>query len=126
MKGNVSISLNNIKLEASFVEKDLGLMVTPNLSWSGNCDRRTQKATRAFFHLKRNVFSICSWTNKLHSYAGYVVSIFTYCANAWLRNKTNFIKFKIAIEMASSCILSSIHEYKERLLKLKLQPSSLC
>ena len=91
-KGNMSTFLNNIKLEATHVQKDLGLMVTPSLPWSEFCGRRVQKATSAFFHLKRNVSSICSWTNKLHSCRGYLVP--TYCSQAWLPNKTNFMKFE--------------------------------
>ena len=50
IKGNMSTSLNNIKLEATHVQKDLSLMVSPSLTWSKNFDRRVQKAIRAFFY----------------------------------------------------------------------------
>ena len=79
LSGNLSAKLNDTELHPTNVPKDLGLLITPNLTWNENCEIRAQKATRAFFQLKRNISATCSWVNKLHSYTGHIVPIITYC-----------------------------------------------
>ena len=39
-------------LETVATQKDLGVVMSRNLSWSANCQRRTTKAWKAFYTLK--------------------------------------------------------------------------
>ena len=61
LRGNLSTKLNDTELHPTNVQKDLGLLITPNLTWNENCKMRAQKATRAFFQLKPNISATCSW-----------------------------------------------------------------
>ena len=53
LRGNLSTKkLNDTELHPTNVQKNLGLLITPNRTWNENCKLRAQKATRAFFQLK--------------------------------------------------------------------------
>ena len=125
LRGNLSIKLNDTELHPTNVQKDLGLLITPNLTWNENCKMRAQKATRAFFQLKPNISATCSWVNKLHSYTGYIVPIITYCSQAWSPSKANLVSFEQVEWMATKWILNCNLDYKGRLVKLKLLPLCL-
>ena len=86
---------------------------------------RAQKATRAFFQLKRNISATCSWVNKLHSYTGYIVPIKTYCSQAWSPSRANLESFERVQVMATKWIPNCNLDYKGRLVKLKLLPLCL-
>ena len=106
LRGNLSAKLNDTELHPTNVQKDLGLLITPNLTWNENCEIRAQKATRASFQLKRNISATCSWVNKLHSYTGYIVLILTYCSQAWSPSRANLVSFERVQEMATKWILN--------------------
>ena len=125
LRGNLSAKLNDTELHPTNVQKDLGLLITPNLTWNENCEIRAQKATRAFFQLKRNIFATCSWVNKLHSYTGYIVPVITYCSQAWSPSRANLVNFERVQVMATKWILNCNLHYKGRLVKLKLLPLCL-
>ena len=46
LRGNLSTKLNDTELHPTNVQKDLGLLITPNLTSNENCEIRAQKATR--------------------------------------------------------------------------------
>ena len=125
LRGNLSTKLNGTELHPTNVQKDLGLVITPNLTWNENCKMRAQKATRAFFQLKRNISATCSWVNKLHSYTGYIVPIITYCSQAWSPSRANLVSFERVQVMATKWILNCNLDYKGKLVKLKLLPLCL-
>ena len=91
IKGNMGTTLKNNKLETTHVQKVLGLVVTLSLTWSAKCDRLVQKATRAFYHLKRNVSPNCSWTNKLQSYTIHCSYHYVLDAGMVLQQNTLFV-----------------------------------
>ena len=100
LRGKLSAKLNDTELHPTNVQKDLGRLITPNLTWNKNCEIRDQKATRAFFQLKRNISATCSWVNKLHSYTGYIVAIITYCSQAWSPSRASLVSFERVQVMA--------------------------
>ena len=115
VRGNLTTFMCCQKVKPTESQKDLGLIITSNLSWQGNCDHRVKKATSAFFQIKRNISAISSTSNKMNCYTGYIVPILTYCSQAWLSNR-----------MATKWILGkSLQSYKERLISLKLLPLCL-
>ena len=125
LRGNLSVKLNDTELHPTNVQKDLGLLITPNLSWNKNCEIRAQKATWAFFQLKRNISARFSWVNKLHSYTGYIVWIKSYCSQAWSPSRANLVSFERVQVMAAKWIFNCNLDHKGRLVKLKLLPLCL-
>ena len=126
LKGQLSASLNKTDLKEAPVQRDLGLLISSNLNWTENCEIRIQKATGAFFQIKRNISNKSSISTKLHAYTGYVVPILTYCSQAWYASKTNLSKFEsLQIKATKWIVNGQVSEYKERLLKLKLLPLSM-
>ena len=100
-------------------------MKTPSLNYNNVCNRNVPKTARAFFQLKRNVSTVCSWMKELHSFIGYKVPIVTYCSQGRLPIKTNFVKFEKFQIMAIKGIFSSVNGYKERLTDLSTLTLSL-
>ena len=125
LRGNLSTKLNDTELHPTNNQKDLSLLITRNVTLNENCEIRAQKATRAFFQLKRNISTTCSWVNKLHSYTGYIVPIITYCSQAWSPSRANLVSFERVQVMATKWILNYNLDYKGRLVKLKLLPLCL-
>ena len=78
VRGNLTTSMCSQEIKPTESQKDLGLIITSNLSWQGNCNHRVQKATSAFFQIKRNMSAISSTSTKMNCYTGYIVSILTY------------------------------------------------
>ena len=122
LKSQLSASLKKNNLKEAAVQRDIGLIISSNLNWTENCEIRIQKATGAFFQIKRNISNKSSISTKLHAYAGYVVPILTYCSQAWYASKTNVSKFEIQIKATKWVVNGQVSGYKERLLKLKLLP----
>ena len=125
IRGSLTTTVINVELKATNDQKYLGLMKTPSLNYNDNCNRNVPKTARAFFQLKRNIPSVCSWINELHFFIGYKVPIVTYCFQARLPIKINFVKFEKFQIMAKKWIFSSINDYKERLTKLSTLTLSL-
>ena len=107
-RGYLTTTVIKVELEATSDKKNLGLMKTPILNYNDVCNRNVPKRARAFFQLKRNVSTVCSWIKELHSFIGYKVPIVTYCSKGRLPIKTNFVKFEKFQIMAIKGILSSL------------------
>ena len=108
-------------LKEAPVQRLLGLLISSDLNWTENCEIRIQKATGAFFQLKRNVFQ-----KKLQAYEGYAVPVLTYCSQAWYARKKNLSKFEsLQIKATQWIVNEQVSGYKERVLKLKLLPFSM-
>ena len=90
---------------------------------AGNCIHRKEKATSAFFQIKRNMSAINSTSTKINCYTRYIVPILTFCSQAWLPNRTNMYKIEKVQIMATKWVLGiSLQSYKECLISLKLLP----
>ena len=57
VRGNLTTSMCGQEVKPTESQKDLGLIITSNLSWQGNCDHRVKKATSAFFPNKTKYVS---------------------------------------------------------------------
>ena len=84
IKGNTEpVSSKGVKLGTVNSQKDLGVIMTKNISWNENIKRRTGKAWRAFFNLKRNISCYANLETKLNAYVGYVVPVISYASQVW-------------------------------------------
>ena len=89
IKGNTEpVSSKGVKLGTVNSQKDLGVIMTKNISWNENIKRRTGKAWRAFFNLKRNISCYANLETKLNAYVGYVVPVISYASQVWYPSKT--------------------------------------
>ena len=62
-------------LEQIQKEKDLGIIVSNDLTWTANVERRCEKAIKVFFTIKRNIANGTSWIGKKNLYRSYIVPI---------------------------------------------------
>ena len=68
LKGNGSISMNGETLEQTQKEEDLGIIVSNDLTWTANVERRCEKAITVFFTIKRNIANGTSRIAKKESF----------------------------------------------------------
>ena len=89
VEGDLKVMLNNTEVTEVTCLRDLGIMVSNNLSWTTNCQARTCQALYALYNVKRNVSKSCRTKTKLNAYVGYVMPILTYCSQTWAPNTTH-------------------------------------
>ena len=123
--GEQSATLMKKSLPNVQIQRDLGVMISNNLSWNENSNRRATKAMGAFFQIKRSLSQKCAIITKLNAYTGYVVPILTFASQTWLPNKTNFATVEKVQKLATRWILGPEKSYCERMKELKLLPLSL-
>ena len=58
-KNELEGKINGDILKIETEQKDLGILVTPTLSWNVNASKRCQKSLSAFYSLKRNLSKNC-------------------------------------------------------------------
>ena len=75
LKGSGCVSMNGKTLEQTQKEKDLGLIVSNDLTWTANAERRCEKAIKVFFTKKRNIANGTNWIAKKNIYRSYIVPI---------------------------------------------------
>ena len=117
------INGNILKIETE--QKDLGISVTPTLSWNVNASKRCQKSLSAFYSLKRNLSKNCPITSKLNAYTGYVVPFVVYGASVTHYSKSNLRAIEKLQQTATKWMLNSHIPYNCRLQKLRMVPLSL-
>ena len=126
LKGNGSISMNGKTLEQTQKEKDLGIIVSNDLTWTANVERRCEKAIKVFFTIKRNIANGTSWIGKKNLYRSYIVPIISYGAILWKPSKSELRMIENLQEKASKWILGTNRlDYKDRLKRLSILPLSL-
>ena len=99
--------------------------MSQNLSWSANCQRRTTKAWKAFYTLKRNVSSRTSMETKLNAYIGYVVQVLSFASQVWYPSKTDMKSIEKIQHKAKRWIWVENDEYHQRLETLNILPLSM-
>ena len=57
LKGKTLTNSDSDVLETVEAQKDLGVIISRNLSWSDNCSMRMSKAWRAFFFSEKELFN---------------------------------------------------------------------
>ena len=55
LKGKMEVTLFNTNVDYAKTQKDLGILMQDNLSWSVNAENRISKAMGAFYKIKRNI-----------------------------------------------------------------------
>ena len=73
LKGNCKIFINDQALEQTDSEKDLGIIVTRELTWTANVERRCSKAIVAYLMIKMNIAYETEWSTKKNLYRSYIV-----------------------------------------------------
>ena len=106
-------------------QRDLVVVVTENLTWTANANRRFSKAMRALWYLKRNISNKTSVINKLNAYKGSVVPIISYASEVWHPNKGDLILLEKLQKNATKWILGNPIDYKNRLLTLNVLPLAM-
>ena len=76
----IKLKMNDRYLGHSDVEKGLGVMISRNLTWSCQAERRFGKATYAFEMLKRNISAKTSWLSKKQLYRSYSSCLIRQCS----------------------------------------------
>ena len=79
LKSTTKITIQNYQLENSIVE-DLGTMISNDLTWTAQAERRCEKTMNAFFTIKRNSADGTPWTTRKNLYRSYIVPITCYGA----------------------------------------------
>ena len=118
--------MKNVNLQTSPFERDLGVVISEDLSWVEQTNTRCNKAYRAFFNLKRNTSPLSSLCSRLNMYCEYVVPIFTHCSPVWHANRTSMKELEPVQKRVTKWICrTSQVVYKTRLIQLKLLPINL-
>ena len=78
LKGDLKTDIFGVELPIVKEKKDLGLLVSSDITCSSNVELRTSKALRALYQIKRNMSKNVTLQAKLNAYTGYVVPILVY------------------------------------------------
>ena len=123
---NINYYINGFELPSTLIHKDLGLMVSHDLSWHTHydIDYLASRAYKTIGVLRRNFSSTDSISKKKLQYISVVRSQLTYCSQIW---KHYLIKDIVKLEniqrKATKYILNNYSiNYKSRLGALKLLP----
>ena len=125
VKGNAKVEVNGTVLEETAEMKNLGLMITSTLSWTGKATNRSAKALKALCSVKRNISKITTKAMKLKLHKSYVSPIVSYGSSLWKPSKRDLKIIESVRKKATAWILSPTQEYKDRLISLYILPLSL-
>lgn len=115
--------LGNMKLERVEVEKDLGVLITHNLSWNNHVDYTTAKAQKMLNVLYRSCKDISDSSIKKLLYITWVRSRLEYASVVWSpHTKRNIIALERIQRRATRFIVGRELSYPERLNHLHLLP----
>ena len=119
-------SLHQTALASPNNQRDLGVQMNNNLTWSLNCNTRLNKAWRFFYFLKRSTAKIAGWKTKLNTYTGYIVYVVDYASHVWFAKKGDMNALERLQRKSKLWIMNypSNKTYKERFEHLKLLPLS--
>ena len=115
--------LSGTKLSRVDVEKDLGVLVSHNLSWNNHVDLISSKAQRVLNLLYRTCRDITDISTKKLLYIAWVRSRLEYASVVWSPNtKCNINNLEQVQRRATRFILGRDYSENERLSKLNLLP----
>ena len=122
----IQLQKDTTNVETAKTQKDLGILMCDNLSWSVNAENCISKAMGAFYKIKRNISKKTSLKSKLNINCGYVVPIKSYASQKWYPNKAELRQLERLQKRATSWITNNFKiSYTERLKILKLLPLSM-
>ena len=104
--------------------RDLGVMVSRDLSWSTHYDLICSKAYKMLYLIRRSFSSTSSASVKKRLYISLVRSNFSYCSQLWRpRLKKDILMLEKVQRRATKFILNDYtSSYKDRLTNLSLLP----
>ena len=112
-KNQSVVKTNEVAVKLVKVQKDLGVLISNDLSWKENCNLRRTKSQKSMWFLKRNI-SIKSTTKaKLKAYTGYVVPVISYACEVWYSTKTDLSNIERIQKSATQWILNYTIPYKK-------------
>ena len=106
-------------------QRDLGLTLTSNLSWSNHYDSISSKAYHALFLIRRTLSPNISISTKKTLYLSLVRSHLSFCSQVWHPYLTkHIIQLERIQKKATKYILqgSPYSDYRQRLISLDLLP----
>ena len=120
-------SINNLPIASSNHHKDLGVLITSDLTWSNHIKIISSKAYKKLGLLRRTFCNSNSIQSKKSLYISLVRSQLTYASQVW---RPSLLKDIYTLETvqrrATKFILNdSSSNYKSRLISLKLLPLSM-
>ena len=69
------VKMNEVAVKPVNFQKDLGVLISNDLSWKENCNLRRTKSLKSLWFLKRNISFKSTAKAKLNAYTGYVVPV---------------------------------------------------
>ena len=119
-----SYQLNGQSINSCEVHRDLGILLSHNLTWSAHYNHITARAYRMLGLLRRTFSTTNSPITKKYLYISLVRSQLTYCSQVW---RPNLMKDILTIETvqrrATKFILNDFSsDYRQRLISLELLP----
>ena len=117
--------MNEVAVKPVKVQKDLGVLISNDLSWKENCNLRRTKSLKSLWILKRSIYFKSTTKAKLKAYTGYVVPVILYAREVWYPTKTDLSNIERIQKSATQWILNITIPYKERLKELIFLPLSM-
>ena len=117
--------MNEFAVKIVKVQRDLGVLISNDLSWKENRNLRWTKSLKSLWFLKRNISFKSTTKAKLNAYTGYVVPVISYECEVWYPTKTDLSNIERIQKSATQWILNNTIPYKERLKELNLLPLSI-
>ena len=116
-------SFNDFRLSTSKVCKDLGLYLTPELSWDEHLKRKLGHLNSLLIRLKRELPVSVGSQVKMVLFKSYFLSSLLYNSQIWYPSQKMLDKLELFQKRAIQWILD-IKDYHQRLRALKLFPIS--
>lgn len=117
--------LRNEPLERVYQFKDLGVIVTSNLSWKPHVQCIVSKANRLLGLIRRTLGPLAPLKSKLLLYLSLVRSTLMYASVVWKPDKGDLVLLEGVQRRASKFILNDYtSEYKTRLTRIGIIPLS--
>ena len=124
LKDSPSYSTNNTTIQPSTKHRDLGLILSSDLSWSSHYNHISRRAYFSLYLIRRSFSTTLPIHLKKHLYLSLVRSHLTYCSQIWRpRHLKDILCLERIQRRATKYILSDSHsDYKSRLISLQLLP----
>ena len=119
-----SYTINNSNIKISSNQRDLGIIISHNLSWDAHYSYICANAYRALNFIRRNITFSSPQHLKKSLYLSLVRSKITYCSQLWRPMYIKDIKCLENVQRRATrfIIPSSAAGYKDRLIQLNLFP----
>ena len=124
---NSSYTINDVTVPTVAQYKDVGVIISSNLSFTANLNRILSKAYNSLGMIKRAVPSNCSMALNRTLYLTLVRSQVTYCSQVWRPYHVQDTKALERLQRrATKYVLNNYQlDYKSRLISLNLLPLTL-